>query len=164
MITLDYPQNRGDFTFCTLTYRVSKTEIKLLNFDVFSFSESWLQDQVDNSLIETLGYNLIRQDRQWNDTPLTTPKRGGGIGAFIKICHSYSTSHLQRHNRNCVDIECLWVEIHFEHCKHITLGVIYRPPSGDVSRFCEDLSVGCCIINSRIYGTLRIQKKNATEV
>ena len=34
----------------------------------------------------------------------------------------------------------MWIEIYFEHCKNIILGIIYRPPSGDITRFCEELT------------------------
>ena len=117
-----------------------KTEIFTLKFDVFTFSESWLHSQVDNSLLQIPGYNLVRQDRTWNDIPNTLPKRGGGIGAFISTKYGYSSQHLQHYNRNTNYLECLWLEIIFEHCKNITLGIVYRPPAGNVNMFCEELT------------------------
>ena len=93
-----------------------------------------------NSLIEIPGYNLIRQDRDWNNTPNSLPKRGGGVGAFINTNHGFSLQHLQLYNRKSNYLECLLLEIYFEHCKNITSGVVYRPPSGNVSKFCEELT------------------------
>ena len=117
-----------------------KTEISILDFDVFTFSESWLHNQVDNSLLQIAGYDLLRQDRNWNDIPNAPPKRGGGIGAFIKSKHKFSTQHLNRYNKNTKHIECLWFEILLEKCKNVIIGVVYRPPSGCSVQFCDDLT------------------------
>ena len=83
---------------------------------------------------------VVRQDRTWNDIPNTLPPRGGGIGALISTKYGYSSQHLQHYNRNTNYLECLWLEIIFEHCKNITLGIVYRPPAGNVNMFCEELT------------------------
>ena len=56
-----------------------KIYIKNLNFDIFTFSESWLNQNIPNYIIETTNYNIIRQDRTWNNNDSALPKRGGGI-------------------------------------------------------------------------------------
>ena len=149
-------------------YDLVKAEITSLNFDVFTFSESWLHSQVDSSLLALPGYNIVRQDRAWSDAPNTPPKRGGGIGAFIKSGQGFSTQHLAQYNRSSKYIECLWLELYFEHCKNITLGIIYRPPSGNIPKFCEELTDLTQIIANRnhnevfIMGDFNIQYNNKT--
>ena len=54
---------------------------------VLTFSETWLHTLLTDNFFE-LGsdYNLIRNDRNWNDLndPHSPPKRGGGICMYIK--------------------------------------------------------------------------------
>ena len=119
----------------------TKIEVNSLEFDVFSFSKSQLHDKVDDYIISIPGYNVIRQDRGWNSHTLNSvPKKGGGVGLYVKSQFGYSTAQLQSHNRNSEDIECLWVKILMEHSKNIIIGVVYSPPSGNNNKFCEELT------------------------
>ena len=42
-----------------------KLHVQKERFDIFSFSESWLSDQIPNNMLDIDGYSLIRLDRQW---------------------------------------------------------------------------------------------------
>ena len=37
-------------------------------------------------------------------------------------------------------MECLWVEIIRKHARNIILGIVYRPPNGNVKMFCDELT------------------------
>ena len=105
-----------------------KIYIQKLQFDIFTFSESWLNTNIPNYLIETNNYNILRQDRTWNNNGSTTPKRGGGIGAYIKNDFVTLTTHLSKYNRNNNNIESFWFEIIMPNSKNIIVCVLYRPP------------------------------------
>ena len=119
---------------------VVKTHITVCNFDIFTFSESWLDDKCNNQILEINGYNLVRFDRAWSDNQSINPKRGGGVGLYIKDTYSYSTNIHEAYNISCGHIECLWVEIIRPNAKHIVIGSLYRPPSGSVTFFCDKLT------------------------
>ena len=44
-----------------------KYHINELQFDIFTFSESWLTEQTTNDMLHIKGYNLLRNDRSWSD-------------------------------------------------------------------------------------------------
>ena len=117
-----------------------KIYIQNLQFDIFTFSESWLNTNIPNYLIETTNYNILRQDRTWNNNGSTTPKRGGGIGGYIKNDFVTLTTHLSKYNRNNNNIESFWFEIIMPNSKNVIVCVLYRPPDGNISEFCEILT------------------------
>ena len=114
-----------------------KIYVTKLGFDVFTFSESWLTKDMDDCMLSIPGYNLVRLDRSWSNEGEMFPKRGGGIGAYIKNNINYSLQNISQYNTNCPNVEALWLELHFENCKNIILGIIYRPPGGKVRQFCD---------------------------
>ena len=117
-----------------------KIYIQNLQFDIFTFSESWLNSNIPNYLIETTNYNILRQDRIWNNNGSNTPKRGGGIGAYIKTDFVTLTTHLSKYNRNNNNIESFWFEVIMPNSKNVIVCVLYRPPDGNISEFCEILT------------------------
>ena len=122
---------------------VVRTHVYLLNFDVFSFSESWLDERLNNSLLNVNGYNLLRHDRTWSDSGNGTPKRGGGTGLYMKQEYNFSISSYEGYNYNCSYLEIFWLEIILPHSKNIVIGVLYRPPSGNVNQFCDKITDIC---------------------
>ena len=42
-------------------------------------------------MINIDGYNLVRNDRKWNNVQNRTPKSGGGVGVKIKESYIFST-------------------------------------------------------------------------
>ena len=119
-------------------YDLLKIYVSKLNFDIFSISETWLIECMDNTLLDITGYNFVRLDRSWNTNGQITPiKRGGGVGVYnIRNTLSYSLNNLNVHNN---DVKMLWLELHLPHSKNIFLGIIYRPPDGNVIEFCDCL-------------------------
>ena len=116
-----------------------KTHITLCGFDIFTFSESWLDERFSNSMLYINGYNLIRLDRSWSDMGLAVPKRGGGVGMYIKDTYSFSINSYSDHNISCSYMECLWVEIIRPKAKNMVICSVYRPPNGNVVSFCDRL-------------------------
>jgi hypothetical protein len=84
--------------------------------DLITMSESWLHDQISDSLIKLPGYGKpFRKDRP--------DKRGGGVVAFL-------TDNLVGKQLTEVeppDIDLMWIEIKLSG-KKVIVGVGYRPP------------------------------------
>ena len=126
---------------------IVKTHIALSNFDIFTFSESWLDERLNNQMLDINAYNLIRHDRVWFVNDSTQPKRGGGVGMYIKEAYTYSSNTYEAYNLSTNDIECLWIEIIRPSAKNITIGTLYRPPNGNVISFCDKLTETILDIN-----------------
>ena len=127
---------------------VVKAHITVCNFDIFTFSESWLDERYSNSMLQIKGYNLIRLDRAWSDTAQLTPKRGGGVGMYIKNTYSYITNTYEEYNRSCGYIECLWTEIVRPNARNMIICSLYRPPNGSATSFCDELTNSINDINA----------------
>ena len=117
-----------------------KIYVAKLNFDVFTLSETWLIECMDNTLLEIPGYNFVRLDRSWSCNAQNTPKRGGGIGVYIKDVLSYSLEKVSVYDKSCNDIKMLWLELLLPYSKNELLGSLYRPPDGNVMEFCDTLT------------------------
>lgn len=102
---------------------MNKTDVlqaELSNFDILSFTETWLSDSISNSDIEFTSFKTPeRKDRSTDNH--------GGVIVYIKD----SLHHRRRQDLELAGIECIWVEI-FLRTKRVLLGVFYRPPSSNV--------------------------------
>ena len=109
---------------------------------ILTFSETWLHDQLPNSLID-LGhdYLLFRNDRKWNDLSdlNSTPKRGGGVCMYIRNNLHSSEVAYAHYNKSNKNVESQWVAIYQKPNKTILIGNLYRPPQGDIEKCIEYL-------------------------
>ena len=121
-------------------HELIKVQLGDMGLDLITFSESWLTKGIEDSMIHINGYNIVRNDRTWTDGKRGGPKKGGGIGAYIRNSLSYTTAGLSQLNKSQKCIESLWFEINREKAKNIVMCIIYRPPTGDVSTFCDCLT------------------------
>lgn len=100
--------------------RSSLDELRILlkhqAIDVFSISETWLNNKVSDVELEIEGYHLLRKDR--------LHANGGGIAVYIKSKHVFR----HRSDLETVDLESLWVELMIPKSKSFLLSVVYRPP------------------------------------
>ena len=99
------------------------------NFDVFACSESWLNDQHDDKIIQISGYRVFREDRQ--------RRLGGGVAVWVK--DSIQVSRLSCEHP--AQLECLTLHL---VAVGLILVTLYVPPdaasreSEIVSRFIVD--------------------------
>ena len=59
--------------------KLDELKLKLASFDIIVFTETWLTRDIDNSLLDWEGFNLVRQDRDQNRN-----KKGGGVCVYIR--------------------------------------------------------------------------------
>ena len=114
--------------------------VQKLKFDVFTISETWLTPSFPSNLLQIEGFSLSRLDRNWNANNQTQPKKGGGVAVYIKNDLLCSGETFANYNITSNDIECLWLEIKMKNTRNIVIGVIYRPPNGNVQVFTERLT------------------------
>lgn len=117
-------------------------EIRLLcksnKVGLLCFTETWLDDSVNDAEIEIENYCLIRNDRN---------RRGGGVCIYLRsdICFK------PREDLHDEQIEAIWINV-LPKTKPILVGVCYRPP--DQTNFYELLDDVCskCLdfLNSEI--------------
>ena len=100
-----------------------------LNFNVICLTETWLHER-DKEYYNLPGYTHVSVTR--------TNSRGGGISVFI----DKQIEHRILPELCIVDdvIECLFVELYFEHSR-ILVGTIYRPPGTNLKEFNERMDI-----------------------
>ena len=92
--------------------------------DIMCFTETWLKDTVENSVIHIRNYTLVRKDRIY--------AQHGGVCLYIKDTIPFRV--LREYERD-ISIEVLWCKLCSRRLPHgfsyIIVGVVYHPPTAD---------------------------------
>ena len=106
--------------------------INLSNRDIVAIIETWLNDKVnDRELPPSSSYTVFRRDRQDVRGDVT----GGGVAVLIK-----KNIPSLRHTDLEPNEEVLVCELKPDKCKKILLVIVYRPPSGNVEQFVNNIT------------------------
>ncbi|KAJ8030379.1 hypothetical protein HOLleu_26789 [Holothuria leucospilota] len=97
---------------------------------IIAVSETWVSDNEIKSLYNIPGYNLVCKGRD--------SRRGGGVGLNLKDGMNYSVRNGFENTQNC---ESLFTEVKHAYEKNTIVGVISRPPDGNVGDFNDELQV-----------------------
>ena len=139
---IDLLQQKDIFSMCHINIRSLKanlgsfeTCLANLNFEftVIGVSETWLRD--DNcDLYHLDGYHFTEVHR--------TCRSGGGVGIYVKN----SIPFLNRRDLKVEDeiSESVFIEIDkqiFNRSRNIMIGVIYRPPGGNLQNCMESMNI-----------------------
>lgn len=92
-------------------------QAELKHFDVLSFSETWLSDQIDSS-------SLIFENFA---PPFRKDRNGDNHGGVIVYVRSLLPA-IRRTDLELDGTECIWLEIQIKH-KKVLFGTFYRPPN-----------------------------------
>ena len=121
----------------SLVRNLKETYAVMTGFDVICISETWLHNNVSNALLTFNGYRSYRQDRHGNHG---VKQRGGGIMVYIKEnLYGFSNS-IPLFCNITLHLEQFWFEICKPNFKRQIICVVYRPPSGCLRTFIEELS------------------------
>ncbi|XP_055628243.1 uncharacterized protein LOC129769796 [Toxorhynchites rutilus septentrionalis] len=104
--------------------------VKISNVDILCVSETWLNENIDNSIISIDGYNIVRHDR--------VGLLGGGVLIYIKngiTCNLIMKSNNQFRVTNT---EFITIEVLLENEK-ILLTALYNPPEIECNESLEHL-------------------------
>ena len=100
----------------------SKLEVlhtELIDFDILSFSETWLNDSIASEDLLLESYNKPeRKDRPGDSL--------GGVMLYVKEGLHYK----RRNDLELRNIESVWIEVANSH-KRVLVGLFYRPPNSD---------------------------------
>ena len=92
---------------------------ELFDFDILSFSETWLNPSVSLNDLHIQSFNKPeRKDRVGNSH--------GGVLVYVKDNIHYR----RRHDLEILGLENIWIELIFKH-KRVLFGLFYRPPNSD---------------------------------
>jgi len=82
---------------------------------VLCFTETWLDDTIQDPEVEIINYTCVRKDRNRN---------GGGVATYIRNDIAFDT-------RKDMDseLEATWIHILLQKTKPILIGTCYRPPT-----------------------------------
>ena len=109
-------------------------EIKKMEPDILNISESWLQVNLPDHLVNIPNYSLIRNDRT-TTSPNGNIKRGGGLCTYIKQGINFD---VKSEYALCTDnIELSVVLYNLPCTRKIYVLNVYKPPMGDLDIFFE---------------------------
>lgn len=127
-----------------LNIRSLVRKIELLRFvlinvdlDLICLTESWLKPDLASDLFMLDGFSLERNDRNVYNSK-NTLKTGGGVCVYISDKYNYCV--LPEMTVSNADIESLAIRINLGNIRSLLLLVIYRPPSGSIQSFLENLN------------------------
>ena len=108
------------------------------NTSYLGLSETWLTDNIPDSMLYVPGYHLIRLDRRWLNLRGQV-KKGGGVCCYIN--NDLKFSYLELNELNCSNQngEILHVIIEQPFIKKCIIINVYRPPQGNVDLFTEKI-------------------------
>ena len=144
---------------------IDELKLSLSDYDIMSFTETWLSDKLPNSLLYWPGYTLFRKDRSGD----LLKCKGGGIAVYVRDKIIDYAQLDQTMSNFTLDLEQVWIKLEIPHMKIIWIGIGYRPPSGGVKEAIVQLNNNIKIITDTqrnietlIMGDFNIDYKKAT--
>ena len=100
--------------------------------DIVCITETWLTNNISNSVVDISDYTLVRKDR-------SADKRGGGVCTYIKSSIDFTTID----ELNDSPFESLWVYLRPNRLPRgfscLIICIIYHPPQDDDATFTDHL-------------------------
>lgn len=106
-----------------------------VHFSIVALTETWLVDS-NKDLFPLTGYNSLHAVR--ND------RRGGGVALFVR--QDLMLKHRPDLDTFTLDLESVFVEITLPNSSNFVVGVMYRPPSGNIESFLGEMQNALNII------------------
>ncbi|MEL6987305.1 MAG: endonuclease/exonuclease/phosphatase family protein, partial [Bacteroidota bacterium] len=122
-------------------------EIKLLikerEIDVLCISETWLDESINDSVVNIQDFNIYRNDKG----------RGGGTCIYVRDDLLVNRIIFDVDNRSDVDIEDVWLSLQYKKFKSFIVGSIYRHPHAKIGSFdyLKDIFRIACLRNKSLY-------------
>ena len=103
-----------------------RDKVHLYMPNIVAVTESWLKDNIPNSMIDIAGYNVYRQDRKFANRDGRT-KRGGGLLLYMRNDLLYDNVGGDSFNINDKDVEITTFRINRPHTRKLYMILVYRP-------------------------------------
>ena len=101
--------------------------------DICLICESWFSNCHRDNELNIEGYSFQRSDRSGDESKSS----GGGLMLYIRDGLDYI--ELNTFTRCNKDIECMWTKVKLKNNRPFYICSIYRPPSGNIDNFVEQL-------------------------
>ena len=130
------------FKCCHLNAQHSKIDQFKLHFensafDVITVSETWQTEDVNTSILNMKGFQLLRADRCVLNNVGLAPKKGGGLLIYVRDNINYPMDYNGGQNISNAEIEIERLELRSSVQKNILIYNVYRPPNGSVDKGLE---------------------------
>ena len=113
-------------------YTLAKEIVLTNKLDIFTVSETWLDDTVSDLEVEFAGFNIYRLDRE--------TKVGAGVCVFVKqdfkVDRLYDLSAIAESG-----LHILWLKIQIRNLKSFFICTVYRPPNTSINCLDNELSI-----------------------
>ena len=122
----------------SLTGKINQLNLVMSNNkgpDIWTFSETWLSNSIQDEEIHVPGYNCVRQDREG--------KQGRGVAIYCRESLNF-TEQEDLMNAN----ESVWIKINRTRCKPLIISNAYRAPDQPVDTFLDNLNESLFRIDS----------------
>ena len=128
------------FNCRSILNKINEIRFSYTGMDILVCSETWLNDQIPDHMVDIVGMDLFRWDRHNGIMNGIQKTRGGGVACYIKKdlqldCHVIPNLCL-----TTCDIEVMTLRCRHTYGKVIHLMSVYRPPDGSVDIFFEILT------------------------
>ena len=122
--------NAKGFKVCMLNIRslwqnVDELRLHFADYDVLGVCETWLNPSIPSQMISLYNHKIFRQDRD-------TGRRGGGLVLYVANRLFEFSCVLEDYCSTSLDLEQLWISIDEPNSRKKVIGLVYRPPSGNV--------------------------------
>lgn len=112
--------------------RTLTCNIPLTNFDIYLFSETWLNDSINSSELGFNNFNVFRLDRNKNNS---SNKHGGGVLIAVKKQIACKSINLSKNN-----LETLFLILKLGN-KKIIVNCSYIPPDSPITIYQDFVNI-----------------------
>ena len=132
--------------------------VRFKDFGILCFCETWLSSSYTDQRIEIEGFEIFRLDRETGNILNSSHrlKRGGGLIIYVKKDLSKFTEIVPEISRITENVEQLWIKINKPSVRKQVIAVIYRPPSGNITKSIEELTLSLTNIQESIQGEITL--------
>ena len=116
--------------------KLNQLSIEYSNYEILSFTESWLRPSVSNEQVAIQNFNTFRNDR--------LDRVGGGVIVYVKD----NINCQERPDLKVANLESIWLEIRLKN-KTYLFGTFYMPPDcnqQDWEYFCHSIELALNLI------------------
>ena len=120
--------------------KIDEMRYQYEGIDILACSETWLNDQIMDHMIEIRGMDFFRWDRQNGISNGVSKTRGGGVSCYINKKLQLDCHVMPNLTLTTCDIELLTLRCVHSYGKVLHIMTLYRPPDGSIESFFEILN------------------------
>ena len=129
---------------------IDEINVRFQGYDVIALCETWLNDSHTLEMLHLTNYKMFRLDRTQGNIRNANNrlKRGDGLIIYVHDKYSKYVSVLHDCSKITYNLEQLWIQIDKPNVRKCIIGLVYRPPSTDVTISVKELDLSMDYIQS----------------